>query len=115
MPTLAEELTRLRAMKGWTLRQVEEKTQRKVSNSYLYQLESGAVKEPSPNVLFELASAYGASYPGLMTLAGYVVPRRAATPGHQAVAFNAMNLTPEEEQDVLDFVQFRRQQRQKQG
>jgi len=110
--SLAEELKRLRAMKGWSLRQVEDKTQKKVSNSYLYQLESGAVKEPSPNVLFELANVYDASYPGLMKLAGYMVP----TKSHQkteSVAFNALNLTREEEQEVLDFVQFQRQQRKK--
>jgi transcriptional regulator with XRE-family HTH domain len=116
MPTLGEELKRLRALKGWSLRQVEEKTDNKVSNSYLSQLESGAVREPSPNVLYALAKAYNVSYPALMTLAGYVVPRA----GHgkpvgqgSSVAFNAINLSPEEEQVVLDFIQFRRQQKQK--
>src|SRR5260370_24796855 len=115
MPTLAEELKRLRALKGWSLRQVEEKTDGKISNSFLAQLESGAVKEPSPNMLYALAKAYSVSYPALMTLAGYVVPRAASgkSVGHGSIAFNAINLSPEEEQVVLDFIQFQRQQKQK--
>src|SRR2546425_8783090 len=74
MPTLGDELARLRRLKGWTLRDVEEKTKKKVSNSYLYQLESGIVKEPSPNILYELARVYDVSYGKLMRLAGFMVP-----------------------------------------
>src|SRR6266404_3705085 len=89
MPSLGEELKRLRALKGWSLRQVEEKTKGKVSNSYLSQLESGLVKEPSPNVLYELAKVYDVPYTHLMRLAGYVVPRAAKNEAeHGSVAFN---------------------------
>src|ERR1700686_1467417 len=98
MPTLGQELSRLRSLKGWTLRDVEEKTKRKVSNSYLYQLESGNVKEPSPNILYELSVVYGASYSDLMKLAGFVVPSssREASRTNASVAFNALDLTNEE-------------------
>lgn len=114
MPSLGEELKRLRALKGWSLRQVEEKTKGKVSNSYLSQLESGMVKEPSPNVLYELGKVYDVPYIDLMRLAGYVVPRAATnTSGGGSVAFNAMNLTPDEEEMVLDFIQFQRKQKRK--
>ncbi len=115
MPSLGEELKRLRELKGWSLRQVEEKTNNKVSNSYLSQLESGAVKEPSPNVLYALAKVYGVSYPALMTLAGYVVPRPAGgnSTSRMSIAFSAMNLSSDEEQEVLDFVQFQRKQKRK--
>jgi HTH-type transcriptional regulator, competence development regulator len=110
MPTLGHELARLRALKGWTLRKVEEKTKKRVSNSYLYQLENDNVKEPSPNILYELSRIYGASYSGLMRLAGFVVPSRSAeasvTPA--SVAFNAMNLTEEEKEYVMDLIEFRR-------
>lgn len=112
MPSLADELKRLRALKGWSLRQVEERTQESVSNSYLSQLESGSVKEPSPNVLYELAKVYGVSYPALMSLAGYVVPD-AKKQGTGSVAFSALNLSPDEERMVLDFIQFQRQQKKK--
>lgn len=110
MATLGGELARLRKLKGWSLRDVEEKTKKKVSNSYLYQLESDNVKKPSPNILFVLAGIYGASYPNLMRLAGFIVPNTAKdNPSQQtSVAFNALDLTPDEEERVLDFVEFLR-------
>lgn len=114
MATLAEELKRLRALKDWSLRQVEAKTEGRVSNSYLYQLENGAVKEPSPHVLFELSKAYGVPYASLMSVAGYVVPK-AGKPGRISIAFNALNLNKEEEQEVMDFIEVRRKQKYKKG
>lgn len=113
MPTLGQELSRLRSLKGWTLRDVEEKTKKKVSNSYLYQLESGNVKEPSPNILHELAVVYGASYADLMRLAGFVVPSSTpdASNTQSSVAFNALDLTREETEEVMDFIEFLRRKK----
>jgi transcriptional regulator with XRE-family HTH domain len=110
MPTLGSELSRLRKLKGWSLRDVEEKTKKKVSNSYLYQLESDNVRKPSPNVLLVLANVYEASYGDLMRLAGFVVPNanERTNRHHASVAFNAMNLTEDEENQVLDFVGYLR-------
>lgn len=114
MPTLGQELARLRRLKGWTLREVENKTKKKISNSYLYQLESDNVREPSPNILYELSVAYEASYPDLMKLAGYIVPRASQAAG--SVAFNALNLTQREEEEVMDFIEFmRRKQKERRG
>src|SRR5216684_4895706 len=106
MATLGGELARLRKLKGWSLRDVEEKTKKKVSNSYLYQLESDNVKQPSPNILYVLANVYGASYGDLMQLAGFIVPNtnKSTTHHHQtSVAFNAMDLTEDEANEVLAF------------
>jgi len=116
MPTLGQELRRLRLLKGWTLRDVEERTKKKVSNSFLYQLESDNVKEPSPNVLYELSVVYEASYPDLLKLAGFVVPRSSpkASPNSASVAFDALNLTEEERDEVMDFIEFRRRKKKKQ-
>jgi transcriptional regulator with XRE-family HTH domain len=110
MTTLGQELRRLRTLRGWTLRDVEEKTKKKVSNSYLYQLENDNVKEPSPKILFVLASTYGAPYPDLMRLAGFVMPLKEpqSTKHRASVAFSSLDLTPEEEEKVLDFVEFLR-------
>jgi len=110
MRSLGEELTRLRRLKGWSLREVEDKTKKKVSNSYLYQLENDAVKEPSPNILHELANVYEVSYAALMRLAGFFVPGSGKkNPSSQgSVAFSSLNLTDEEEEQVLDFVAFLR-------
>lgn len=113
MVTLGGELARLRRLKGWSLRDVEEKTKKRISNSYLYQLENGNVKEPSPNVLLTLANIYGASYPDLMRLAGFVVPTQGKPRAQNSVAFNALELTPDEEEEVLDFVEFLRSKKEK--
>ena len=111
MPTLGQELSRLRALRGWTLRDVEEKTKRGVSNSYLYQLENDNVKEPSPNILYELSVVYGASYPDLMKLAGFVVPSPSPSRAGASVAFNALDLTDKEKEEVMDFIEFMRRKK----
>ena len=110
MPTLGQELSRLRSLKGWTLRDVEEKTKRKVSNSYLYQLETDSVKQPSPNILYDLSVVYDASYPDLMSLAGYRVPSSDQRTSRlsSSVAFDSLQLSDEEQQEVMDFIQVRR-------
>ena len=108
MSSLGGELARLRKLKGWSLRDVEAKTKKRVSNSYLYQLENGNVKEPSPNVLYTLSKLYGASYGDLMRLAGFVAPTAEQNRQGGSVAFNALELTPDEEERVLDFVEFLR-------
>jgi transcriptional regulator with XRE-family HTH domain len=113
MATLGSELTRLRKLKEWSLRDVEEKTKRKVSNSYLYQLENDNVQEPSPNILYELSVVYGASYPKLLRLAGFVVPSSNANASldNSSVSFDALNLTEEEREEIMDFVQFMRRKK----
>lgn len=113
MPTLGQELFRLRKLKGWTLRDVEERTGRQISNSYLYQLESGNAKEPSPNILYQLSLIYEASYPELMRLAGFVVPSSSpqASQASASVAFSALDLSDDEREAVMDFIEFRRKKR----
>ena len=110
MPTLGQELSRLRSLKGWTLRDVEEKTKKKVSNSYLYQLENDSVKQPSPNILYDLSEVYEASYPDLMRLAGFKVPSSnpSASRVSTSVAFDSLQLTEDEKQEVMDFIEARR-------
>jgi HTH-type transcriptional regulator, competence development regulator len=105
MATLGEELKRLRHSRGWTLREVEERTRSTVSNSYLYQLENDNVKEPSPNILYELSKVYDASYSALMARAGFVVPKSGGSSAEgNSIAFDALNLTEDEKNQVLDFV-----------
>jgi HTH-type transcriptional regulator, competence development regulator len=113
MPTLGQELSRLRSLKGWTLRDVEEKTKKKVSNSYLYQLENDNVKEPSPNILYELSVVYGASYSDLMRLAGFVVPSSSpqASRTSASVAFSSLDLSEPEKEEVMDFIEFMRRKK----
>ena len=73
--TLGQSLRRARTDAGLTLRQVERVTG--ISNGYLSQLESDAIRAPSPHHLLRLADAYHVSYAGLMEAAGYPAPRDA--------------------------------------
>src|SRR5437870_9363387 len=81
--TLGSYLADLRVAKGLTLRDVEEATNRDVSNAYLSQLEHGRITKPSPNILHSLATVYGAAYETLMEKAGYIVAGGERKPGQK--------------------------------
>lgn len=112
--TLGEHLARLRTASGMTLRQVEDATDKEVSNAYLSQLEKGKITKPSPNILHALAGVYKASYEDLMERAGYMsasvaeAGRRAKVP-----TFAVGALTSEEETALLEYLAFYRQQHRK--
>lgn len=94
-----------------TLRQVEDATEKQVSNAYLSQIENGKIGHPSPNILFALAELYRVSFEGLMERAGYFVKataRRTDTRHGRAATFAEHDLTPEEETQLLDFLKFLR-------
>jgi HTH-type transcriptional regulator, competence development regulator len=114
--TLGKHLANLRAAAGLTLRQVEEATEREVSNAYLSQLETGKISKPSPNILHALALAYNTPYQNLMELAGYVTAapqRESATRHGRVAALSIDNLTPEEEAQILEYVAFVRSKRKR--
>lgn len=110
---LGEELRSLRKLKGHSLRAVAE--QADISAAYLQKLETGDVKNPSPNVLFSLSEVLGASYTHLMVLAGYVVP--GAEDMDSAEAFNtalaSADLTEAERHAVSAYISLLREQRTK--
>jgi transcriptional regulator with XRE-family HTH domain len=93
------------------LRQVEEASQKAVSNAYLSQLENGKIAQPSPNVLNTLADLYGIEYMTLMQLAGYLpaATARSAESRHGRVAtFAEHNLSQEEEAELIKYLQYLR-------
>lgn len=107
-------LKSLRLGAGMTLRDVEEATDRDVSNAYLSQLENGKISKPSPNVLHSLATVFGVSYGKLMERAGYVSPTGRSAEGAkhgQAATFAVENLTADEERELLKYLAFYRSQR----
>lgn len=108
-------LRSLRTALGMSLRDVEEATQREVSNAYLSQVENGKVLKPSPNVLHALAEVYGASYAKLMERAGYVSPVGKAERGKhgRAATYSVDNLSSEEEKQLLDYLEFIRSKRER--
>jgi HTH-type transcriptional regulator, competence development regulator len=112
--TLGAYLAAIRSDRGLSLRQVEERTGKEVSNGYLSQLENDHAKQPSPGVLHALANTYGIDYIGLMQRAGYLTAQQApaAAKRHgRAATFAEMDLTAEEEAELLRFLKFRRSEK----
>lgn len=110
-PTLGQYLASIRADRQMTLRGVEEATNKEVSNAYLSQIENNKIRKPSPNVLHTLAELYGINFENLMERAGYLVAptrrRRTGEERHGRVAtFAEYNLTPEEESELMQYLQF---------
>ena len=106
---LGSVLADLRRAKGCTLREVEEETDRAVSNAYLSQLENGRIKKPSPNVLRCLAEVYAVPYESLMEKAGYLLPSDGGRgPLERRPIFAIDDLTAEEEEELLKYLAFLR-------
>lgn len=108
-------LKSLRAGTPLKLRDVEEATNKEVSNAYLSQLENGKISKPSPHILHALASVYGVSYEGLMERAGYISPNsRTDSAKHgRAATFAIENLTVDEERELLKYLGYYRSQKGK--
>lgn len=107
--TLGKYLASIRADRKMTLRDVEEATNKVVSNAYLSQIETDKIQHPSPNVLHALAEIYGIDYADLMERAGHIVPAksRASDQRHGRVAtFASHNLTPQEEAELIEYLKF---------
>jgi transcriptional regulator with XRE-family HTH domain len=122
--SLGDYLTNIRSVKHLTLRQVEEATGGEVSNAYLSQLETSKISRPSPNILHALARVYGVPYEILMEKAGYISPvgsspnvlRSGGPPRHgRAATFVNENLTPDEEEKLLEYLAFLRSRRGRGG
>ena len=107
--TLGKYLASIRSDRNMTLREVEEATNKQVSNAYLSQIEHDKIKKPSPNILHSLAELYSISFDNLMDMAGYfTVPvKRSNDERHGRIAtFAEHNLTSEEEEELMQYLQF---------
>ena len=94
-----------------SLRDVEEATNKEVSNAYLSQLESGKISQPSPRVLHALSQALSVSYEALMQRAGYLLPTTKSANAQKrggAAKFAIDNLTADEEGQLLEYLTFLR-------
>src|ERR1700722_10139114 len=106
--TLGQYLASIRNDRRMTLRQVEEATDKEVSNAYLSQIENHKIQQPSPNVLHALSEVYGIDYGHLMEMAGHITPSKNRTDSerHGRVAtFADHNLTASEEAELIDYLQ----------
>lgn len=103
-------LREVREGRKLTLRDVERlakdnNTNAELSSGYLSMLERDEVKEPSPRILFALASIYGVDYIDLMKKAGYIpeeVDLAAHTPAQ--VAFRGANHLSKEQQKRIQHI-----------
>lgn len=114
-PTLGQYLASIRTDRKMTLRDVEEVTNKQVSNAYLSQIENDRIRKPSPNILHSLAETYAISFENLMEKAGYLMSssQRPDDGRHGRVAtFAEYNLTEDEESELLEYLQFIRSRRQ---
>ena len=118
MPTLGRYLASIRTDRNMTLRDVENATNRQVSNAYLSQIEKDRIGKPSPNILHALAETYAISFENLMEKAGYLMSStlRSDEDHHgRAATFAEYNLTEDEESELMEYLQFIRSRRQPHG
>lgn len=103
--SLGAYLKRARQAVPLSLRAVEAQTEG-VTNGYLSQIESGQIKQPSPNVLYQLAQAYGLDYRDLLVRARHRVPTD--SPGseqHTGIPLRALSdLTTDERKQVTEYI-----------
>ena len=113
--TLGQHLRAARDAAGLTLRQVEERTEGRVKNGYLSQVESDRIVRPSPEVLWHLSQALGLSYADLLVRAGHRIPSEEPTIRRRAIngiPLSALqDLTQEERDELVQFMGYLRHRR----
>ncbi len=107
--TLGQYLASIRKDRKHTLREVEEATNKEVSNAYLSQIENDKISKPSPNILHALAELYAIDFEKLMDMAGYITTtsKRASGERHGRVpTFAEHNLSSDEEAQLIEYLKF---------
>ncbi len=109
-------LRALRDAKKMSLRDVEEASDKEISNAYLSQLENDKITNPSPHVLHKLSEVYGEDYTKIMERVGYISPSNEKSVGKKhgkAATFAIEHLTQDEENELLEYLEFFRKRRKK--
>ena len=110
-PEIGKYLKEIRNSRGFSLREVERRTEGKISNGYLSQLENGDIARPSAIMLHRLAAVYAVDYALLMERAGFVSESEA--PANRAATSVLGELTQEEEEQLLNYLGYLRSQKAK--
>jgi transcriptional regulator with XRE-family HTH domain len=117
---LGDYLKDARSAMHLTLRDVEAKTDKAVTNGYLSQIENNVIKQPSPNVLYNLAGLYGLDYRDLLERAGHHAPT--STGSVQGIDDEVLaglplraiaELNAQERQELTEYIAFMRQKRKR--
>jgi transcriptional regulator with XRE-family HTH domain len=112
--TLGQFLKNAREKQGLSLRAVEKVTG--ISNPYLSQLEGNKIKQPSPTLLHKLCELYEVPYSTVMELAGYPTTTTDSAPSRQSrIATRLGQITSEEEEALVEYLEFLRSRRKKGG
>lgn len=106
MKTLGATLKEYREMMKLTLRQVEESVG--ISNAYLSQLENDKIKKPSANVLYKLSCLYCVNIEVFLYAAGIIKDKPLTNSNLIQNIAKAAQLTPEEEAQLMQYLQFLR-------
>ena len=105
--SLGQYLLSVRENKQLSLRAVEKVVG--ISNTYLSQLESGKIKQPSPSILHKLAEFYEISYTEVMKFAGYpVLDENMNETAQTRFASRIGSVTPDEENALVEYLTFLR-------
>jgi len=108
--SLGQGLKLARELRNLSLRDVERATG--ISNPYLSQLENDKIAKPSPFFLHKLSTLYEIEYEILMEAAGYVQKKQVAKGAPKTLAgaalFSVEKLSPQEEQQLAEYLQFLR-------
>lgn len=110
--SLGDLLKMAREAQNKTLRQSENETG--ISNAYLSQIETGKIKQPSPNLLYKLSCSYNLPYDILMEKAGHIVPKDPQSHSRSLtdIIFSSMAPVTEQEAEALrDYLAFLRRKK----
>jgi transcriptional regulator with XRE-family HTH domain len=103
--TLGQVLKEAREKRGWSLREVERRTE--IHNAHLSQIENNIITQPELAVLWELGSLYGLEFERLVGLAGYANGRE-TTGRERARTTAAMRayraLSPRQQTNALGYM-----------
>lgn len=107
--SLGDALKQARAFKKLALRAVENITG--ISNAYLSQLENDKIKKPSADILHKLATTYNLDFNHLLHIAGLVEKTTKDNVSFGQFVFSKDNLSKEEEDELINYLQFMRQRK----
>ncbi len=107
--SLGKTLKDLRENNKLTLRTVEDISG--ISNAYLSQLENDKIKKPAADILHKLAEVYKVDFNDLLSLAGILGKESTASKSFGEYVFSKKNLTDEEEEELIRYLQFIRQRK----
>ncbi len=112
---LGQRLREVRELRNRSLSDVAAEAE--ISPAYLQKLEAGGVKQPSPNILYKIATALNVDYAEMMRLADYVVPSNGARGRKRrnelTYALSSEELTADEARELARYLDWYRDRKRR--